>query len=372
MARGRVGFGHDGFGSRAAHSGGKAENVAYNRTARGAVSSWLGSPGHRRNIEGSYNLTGIGIAPGRRGGYFFTQIFGWGAADQPRTYVNAPPPAPARAGRERIPLPPPLEAAAVPPPTSRPPSASPPSEPVGEGVPAELELYVHMLVNEHRAGQGLTPLAFSPEISDIARYHSEDMASGRLPGGHAGVDGRAEKISKSIPYLGFGENVAEINNGGEGGEGAAAVTGWLQSPGHRSNIEGDFYLAGIGIVRDAAGTYFFTQLFVTPAGEPPGTYENDPPPLPAHAALTVPPVMATYGNDPPPPPAATPRPAPAPQARASRAAYSEKDPRRRPGRRRTAAAWVQKLEPRKRRPEKDPRRRPGRRRTAGGWVQKLE
>ena len=382
MARGRVGFGHDGFGSRAAHSGGKAENVAYNRTARGAVSSWLGSPGHRRNIEGSYNLTGIGIAPGRRGGYLFTQIFGWGAADQPRTYVNAPLPAPARAGRERHPPPPPLPAAAVPPPTSRPPSASPPSDPAGEGVTAELELSVHMLLNEHRTAQGLTPFAFSPEISDIARYHSEDMASGRVPGGHAGVDGRAEKISKSIPYREFGENVAEINNGGEGGEGAAAVTGWLQSPGHRSNIEGDFDLTGIGIIRDAAGTYFFTQLFVTPAGDPPGTSENDPPPLSAHAAMTGGTVMATYENDPSPPPAPAgrernlahppPSPTPAPQARATWPAYSEKDPRRRPGRRRTAAAWVQKLEPRKRHPEKDPRRRPGRRRTADGWVQKLE
>ena len=160
------------------------------------------------------------------------------------------------------------------------------------------------------------------------------------------------------------------------------MTGWLQSPGHRRNIEGDFDLTGIGIVRVAAGTYFFTQLFVTPAGDPPGTYENDPPPLSAHAALTVPPVMATYENDPPPPAPAwrernpvqpPPSPAPAPpQARATWPAYSEKDPRRRPGRRRTAAAWVQKLEPRKRRPEKDPRGRPGRRRTTDGWVQKLE
>lgn len=246
----------------------------------------------------------------------------------------------------------------------------------------ELELYVHMLVNEHRTAQGLTPFAFSPEISDIARYHSEDMASGRVPGGHAGFDGRAEKISKFIPYREFGENVAAINKGGEGGEGAAAVSGWLQSPGHRSNIEGSFDLTGIGIVRDAAGTYFFTQLFVIPAGDPPGTYENDPPPLPVHTAMTVPPVMATYENNRPPPPAPAwrernpvqppPSPAPAPQARATWPAYSEKDPRLRPGRRRIAAAWVQKLEPRKRRPEKDPRRRPSRRRTAGGWVQNLE
>ena len=381
MASGRVKFGHDGFSNRTGGGEHSAENVTKAQTAQRAVSAWLNSSGHRRNIEGQYNLTGIGVAPGRRG-YFFTQIFSDGGPAQPRTMTNAAPAGRARAGRERNPPPPPLPAAAVPPPTSHPPSASPPSEPAGEGVPAALELYVHMLVNEHRAEQGLTPLAFSPEISDIARYHSEDMASGRLPGGHDGADERAEKISKSIPYLGVGENVAAINKGGEGGEGAAAVSGWLQSPGHRSNLEGDFDLTGIGIAHAEDGTYFFTQFFVRTAGDPPGTYGNDPPPLPAHVAMTVPPVMATNGNAPQPPPAPAgrernpahppPSPAPAPQARATWPAYSEKDPRRRPGRRRTAATWVQKLEPRKRHPEKDPRRRPGRRRTAGGWVQKLE
>ena len=245
------------------------------------------------------------------------------------------------------------------------------SAPLASASVTEMELSVHRLVNEHRAAQGLPPLAFSPEISDIARVHSEDMASGRVPGGHAGADGRSEKISNSIPYREFGENVAEINQGGEGGEGAAAVSGWLQSPGHRSNIEGSFDLTGIGIALAASGTYFFTQLFVTPAGKQPGSYGNDPQPLSAHAALTVPKIMATYGDE-PPPPAATTRPAPARQARATGPAYSEKAPSRRPGRRRTAGGWAQKLEPRKRRPEKDPRRRPGRRRTAGGWVQKLE
>ena len=152
---------------------------------------------------------------------------------------------------------------------------------------AALELYVHELVNEHRTTLGLTPLALIPEISDIARVHSRDMATGRVARGHAGADARAEKISNSIPYRGFGENVAAINQGGEGGEGAAAVSGWLQSPGHRRNIEGSYDLAGIGIARSEDGTYFFTQLFVTPA-----THSSPvplPTPEPAHSTEAQPP-----------------------------------------------------------------------------------
>jgi len=82
MAKGVVPFSHDGFDGRAdrlmAKLGGNsiAENVANGQTdAESAVESWLGSTGHRENIEGNYNLTGIGIARGKDGDLYFTQIF---------------------------------------------------------------------------------------------------------------------------------------------------------------------------------------------------------------------------------------------------------------------------------------------------------
>jgi uncharacterized protein YkwD len=53
-----------------------AENVAYgNITAKEVVDNWLKSPGHRRNIEGKYTITGIGVAKSSDGTIFFTQIF---------------------------------------------------------------------------------------------------------------------------------------------------------------------------------------------------------------------------------------------------------------------------------------------------------
>lgn len=56
-----------------------AENIAaidgYNNPARVAVEGWGKSPEHRNNMLGDFSLTGIGIAQGEDGRYFFTQIF---------------------------------------------------------------------------------------------------------------------------------------------------------------------------------------------------------------------------------------------------------------------------------------------------------
>jgi uncharacterized protein YkwD len=44
-------------------------------SAREVVDGWLHSPGHRRNIESDFRLTGIGLATAGNGMIYFTQIF---------------------------------------------------------------------------------------------------------------------------------------------------------------------------------------------------------------------------------------------------------------------------------------------------------
>ena len=83
MASGKIPFGHDGFDERMARvtkqlkpANAWAENVAYgSHDAKEIVDMWLHSPGHKKNIEGDYNLSGIGIAKGTDGNYYYTQIF---------------------------------------------------------------------------------------------------------------------------------------------------------------------------------------------------------------------------------------------------------------------------------------------------------
>ncbi len=85
MANGSVPFSHDGFDVRVDAIGlqityrAAAENVAYNYghadPVRQAVTGWIGSDGHRENMEGDFDLTGVGVAKNAKGEYYFTQIF---------------------------------------------------------------------------------------------------------------------------------------------------------------------------------------------------------------------------------------------------------------------------------------------------------
>ncbi len=198
---------------------------------------------------------------------------------------------------------------------------------------ADLEQYVHRLVNEHRTAQGLRPLAFNPEISAIARRHSQDMATGRATVGHDGAPGRQQEIAGIVTMRGFAENIAA--NTAESSHAAdMAVADWLTSPGHRRSMEGAYDFTGIGVAQGPTGAYFFTQLFVRTPSFRPGTAESD----------------STDKSS-----------APAPRAARIEQQIVE-----------TRSSPTYKNPYRKPRYEKDPRKRPGRKRTAQGWVQELD
>jgi len=83
MLTGKTPFGHEGFHERIDRIRKRlgpvhvaAENVASGpMSAREVVDGWLHSAGHRKNIEGNFKLTGIGLAKRRDGMVYFTQIF---------------------------------------------------------------------------------------------------------------------------------------------------------------------------------------------------------------------------------------------------------------------------------------------------------
>ena len=85
IASGQIPFSHDGFEARARQLQGAvtyrsiAENIASNqgfdRPSERAVAGWVKSSGHQRNILGSFDRTGIGIARAGDGTYYFTQLF---------------------------------------------------------------------------------------------------------------------------------------------------------------------------------------------------------------------------------------------------------------------------------------------------------
>lgn len=85
MAEKLVEFGHDGFDERAeamqeiAFWTKFAENVAFSYNVKDhlktAVKGWMHSPGHRKNILGDYEETGVGIFFSSEGEFYITQLF---------------------------------------------------------------------------------------------------------------------------------------------------------------------------------------------------------------------------------------------------------------------------------------------------------
>jgi uncharacterized protein YkwD len=123
-----------------------------------------------------------------------------------------------------------------------------------------IEQAVHNQVNQYRANRGLPPLTLNATISEQARNHSQNMASGAVPFSHDGFAQRVQAIATKVPYRAAAENVAY--NMGYGDPATKAVQGWLNSSGHRQNIEGNYNLTGIGVAQNQSGEYYFTQIFI--------------------------------------------------------------------------------------------------------------
>jgi uncharacterized protein YkwD len=85
MASGVVPFSHQGFHQRAMMAGRLGyprlgENLAFNaysreRTIEVAVVGLVGSPAHRRTMEGDWHYSGVGVARSATGTWFYTQLF---------------------------------------------------------------------------------------------------------------------------------------------------------------------------------------------------------------------------------------------------------------------------------------------------------
>jgi uncharacterized protein YkwD len=114
-------------------------------------------------------------------------------------------------------------------------------------------------VNSYRAERGLAVLTFDTMIARHAREHSVDMAEGRVPVGHDGRSERIRQIGKIIPVERSAEVVALVAGYSDPIE--IALEGWIQSQGHRTAMESEATLTGVGIA--VADThYYITQIFV--------------------------------------------------------------------------------------------------------------
>ncbi|HEX2203198.1 MAG TPA: CAP domain-containing protein [Longimicrobium sp.] len=126
---------------------------------------------------------------------------------------------------------------------------------------AEQERELHALVNRHRAELGLSPLAYDPRIADVARAHSQAMARGVQPFGHARFPARLALLRQRVGAKAAAENLA-ANNAPPDRSSLQAFRGLLASPEHRRTMESAYDRTGVGVARSATGEFFHTQIFV--------------------------------------------------------------------------------------------------------------
>jgi uncharacterized protein YkwD len=114
-------------------------------------------------------------------------------------------------------------------------------------------------VNQYRVSIGLQPLQMLDAANMQAAKHSVNMAARRTPFGHTGFEARAAAISTAlgVTVSAAAENVADGKLTAK-----QVVAGWLHSPGHKKNIQGNYSLTGIGCAVDEGGVIYFTQIFV--------------------------------------------------------------------------------------------------------------
>ncbi|WP_224490109.1 CAP domain-containing protein [Robertkochia flava] len=123
-------------------------------------------------------------------------------------------------------------------------------------VVTDLQSEVFELINAHRDSLGLNPLTNLDLAYLKAEEHTEYMiASGKVS--HDFFYDREAYLVAHADAEQVAENVAFAFSTAKG-----VVKAWLESPSHKSIIEGDFSHASICAMKGSDGSYFYTHLFI--------------------------------------------------------------------------------------------------------------
>jgi uncharacterized protein YkwD/chitodextrinase len=149
---------------------------------------------------------------------------------------------------------------------------------------------VIQLVNDHRTAMGLARLEPDSRLTASAEWKSLHMAANN----YLAHDDPAPPVARTVaqrleacglPALsaGWGENIAYGYP-----DAASVMDGWLNSPGHRANIENPNWTAiGVGVARSASGLLFWTQDFAATQPEPRPGSDGEGPTAPLGLSVTA-------------------------------------------------------------------------------------
>lgn len=111
------------------------------------------------------------------------------------------------------------------------------------------------LLNGHRQNIGKSTLQLNCLATKLAIVHTEYMIEQNQIS-HDGFSSRFQELQQYENAKSAGENVASGYATAE-----SVMYAWLNSDGHRANIEGNFTHIGIAAIKNSQGRLYFTQLF---------------------------------------------------------------------------------------------------------------
>ncbi len=127
---------------------------------------------------------------------------------------------------------------------------------------AQLAADVLVLVNQERANVGAPALTWNGPLAAVAQAHSADMAA-RNFFAHNNPDGQTpfdRMAAAGITYTAAAENIAAGY-----ADANAVMNGWMNSPGHKTNILNATYTEiGIGVKQGGSFGTYWTQNFIHP------------------------------------------------------------------------------------------------------------
>ncbi len=121
---------------------------------------------------------------------------------------------------------------------------------------SQIEMEILDAVNVHRQGLGLSTLKRVDGITFQAHDHNKYMIENNQIS-HDNFSTRYVNLVNEIGAKAVSENVGFGYRSAD-----AVVKAWLNSEGHRKNIEGSHTHFGISVSQDTKGNNYFTNIFV--------------------------------------------------------------------------------------------------------------
>lgn len=119
-----------------------------------------------------------------------------------------------------------------------------------------IEIEILELINNHRIQMGLNPLNSMNIIKSVAFTHTDYMVEINQVN-HDNFFQRKTSLIQNTGAITVSENVAYGYSTAQ-----AVVNAWINSEGHRANIEGNYTYFDISAEQNNEGRWYYTNIFI--------------------------------------------------------------------------------------------------------------